>query len=235
MRVAKLGPIVLASVYLFSCRPPHAKQEGVLSPKSEQSSGTPKETAPREPSGSVPSNETQQMVNYEAPGNLASTQAVACGPLSSLNNTMTPADLYPAMAECVASDRVEEGVRIFALAGIYARFDMLRVADNTAHQAEAVLQINYLGDLSEAAKAKFAAQLDAIADDPRRLSELCHVLRNIGSPQYHPTYMIQHGMGAFTGSQTPDGLVAGFDPKKAWEDSLTSYMHCPPAEPGAPL
>jgi hypothetical protein len=38
--------------------------------------------------------------------------------------------------------------------------------------------------------------------------------------------MIQHGMGAFTGQSTKDGLVENFDSGVAWKDSLITIAKC---------
>ena len=51
-------------------------------------------------------------------------------------------------------------------------------------------------------------------------------IRRIGPPDYVPHYMIQHGMGAFMPDKG-DGLNAAFDGAMAWEQALTSYLHCP--------
>ena len=50
---------------------------------------------------------------------------------------------------------------------------------------------------------------------------ICQSLTNLGAPSYKPTYMIQHGMGAFTGQSTKDGLVENFDSVVAWQEALS--------------
>ena len=42
----------------------------------------------------------------------------------------------------------------------------------------------------------------------------------------YPIYMIQHGMGAFTGQSTKDGLVENFDSSSAWAKSLSTIAKC---------
>jgi hypothetical protein len=64
-------------------------------------------------------------------------------------------------------------------------------------------------------------------NDSKKLSAICTRIRQIGPPDYYPRYMVQHGIQAFTGFKTPNGLVPNFDARKAWTESLTSYLHCP--------
>ena len=68
--------------------------------------------------------------------------------------------------------------------------------------------------------------LSAVAGDRSSMAMLCSRIRVIGPPNYRPTYMIRHGMGAFIGG-SGNGLVADFDPAAAWEESLDTYLHCP--------
>jgi hypothetical protein len=169
-----------------------------------------------------------QLTNHQSQGNLESTKVVMCRDLGTLESSMSPADLYPAVPECVRQRKYELAAQLYALAGTYARFDQLRVADRSAHQAKTVLEMNYLGGLAEQQRARFSAEIEAIASSAHRLTGLCQAIRKVGYPRYFPSYMVQHGMGAFTGQTTPDGLVVGFDPEKAWNEALSSNVHCEP-------
>ncbi|MBK7001926.1 MAG: hypothetical protein IPH35_18755 [Rhodoferax sp.] len=44
-------------------------------------------------------------------------------------NTLTPADLYQGVSDCIHQDKYERATSLFALAGIYGRFDAKRVAE----------------------------------------------------------------------------------------------------------
>jgi hypothetical protein len=168
-----------------------------------------------------------RITNYEAPGNLESRRDIGCAGLGSIRNTYSPADLYRGIPKCVEQRDFEAGIFLFALAGIYGRYDSLRVADRTAHQAVTVLRMRYVDELPEAPKKALFERLRAIADNPERLSNLCARIREVGSPNYYPRYMVQHGMGAFLGNSTKDGLVPEFNSITAWEKALDSYLHCP--------
>ncbi|MFP3527099.1 hypothetical protein SB912_31875, partial [Pantoea sp. SIMBA_072] len=56
----------------------------------------------------------------------------------------------------------------------------------------------------------------------KEFSEFCRVVKSIGKPNYHPQYMISHGMGAFTDSKG-NGLVENFNEEQAWLETLS---HC---------
>lgn len=167
-----------------------------------------------------------QVVNHTAAGNLQSLHAVGCIDLADASNTLTPADLYPGVADCARQEDYQKAIALYTLAGAYGRFDTLRVADRTAHAALAALQMGDFGSLSPATQGRLRAELQSQLRDPARLAGICNSLRGIGAPNYMPTYMIQHGMGAFTGN-TGDGLTPGFDAKASWQSILSSYLHCP--------
>ncbi len=171
-----------------------------------------------------------RIINYQAPGNLAATHAISCIAAGKLNNKDTPADLYPAVMQCLNEEKYERAVFIYALAGVYTRFDTLRVADETAHDAATVFLSRIVDAVPREKLKQFDEAKDQTFNDDKQLAAICARIRKIGPPDYYPRYMVQHGMQAFTGFKTPNGLVPGFDAKKAWEESLTSYLHCPDAK-----
>ena len=56
--------------------------------------------------------------NYRVEGSLASTQTIGCIPLSEVKNTVTPADLYKGVGECLDKNNYELASSLFMLAGI---------------------------------------------------------------------------------------------------------------------
>lgn len=165
--------------------------------------------------------------NYEAPGNLESKNDLECVESEKLSNRYTPADLYKAISKCVNQDKYKEGAFMFALAGVYGRFDSFRVADNTAHQAIAVLRMQTFSSLGKEKENAFKESLKNTLGNPDGLASICKEIRSLGTPDYYPRYMVQHGMGAFQKNNSGNGLVADFDSKAAWEKSLDTYLHCP--------
>ncbi len=176
-----------------------------------------------------PSFAEESIVNYESEGNLKSTRPVACVPLSSLTRAHTPADIFPGISKCVEAGAFARAIEMYAAASAFGRFDTLRVSDRTAHQAFQVLTMRAFADIDEIKVGAFQTALQNAFEDPKRMSEICSAVRKVGHPTYDPRYMIAHGMGAFVGNPTPDGLVAGFDPEAAWETSLSGFLQCPPS------
>ena len=169
-----------------------------------------------------------QVKSHEAPGNLESTHDVGCVGSDRLQPSYTPADLYRATSQCVRRAEYRDAVFLFAMAGVYGRYDTLRVADKSAHQAVTVLQMQALGPLPQERREAFGTVVQQTLGSPDGLASVCKELRRIGPPRYHPRYMIQHGMGAFlTDGTTPDGLVTPFDGVAAWKRALDTFLHCP--------
>lgn len=167
------------------------------------------------------------VTNFETKGNLAATKPVGCVTLDKLDNTYTPADLYPGMAKCLEMSEYKKAAYLFAIAGVFGRFDVYRVSDRTAHQATRVLLIQTFGTLSMEKKQAFRKVLHGMFNKgSASLKSTCAQIDKIGHPTYYPAYMIQHGMNAFTGNAKQDALVKDFDAKQAWRKALESYMHC---------
>lgn len=164
-----------------------------------------------------------QVTNYETPGNLASSHKVACVGIESASNTWTPADLYPGVSVCVNQGDYEKSIEMFILAGSYGRFDMKRVSDQSSWDAATVLKMQSMSDFTPEQQAAFQKAAQPVFDDP---SAICAKLEKLGAPNYIPTYMIQHGMSAFLGTQSNNGLVQGFDAHTAWASVLKDYVHC---------
>jgi hypothetical protein len=169
-----------------------------------------------------------KITNYKTEGNLESTLNVDCVDIMTLNNKYTPSDLFKGVAKCVNAQNYRTGGDLFSLAGVYGRFDALRVVDKTAHQAVQVLILENVFPLEEKKRMAF---YDAYKNDMQKgsasLNATCIKIKKIGPPGYYPKYMIQHGMGAFRGKDSNNGIKADFDAEKAWNSVLGDYLHCP--------
>jgi len=172
------------------------------------------------------SNQNNSSINYVAEGDLAITNEIGCVPSSELNNKLTPPDLYEGMVQCIKDKQYDKGVYLFALAGTYSRYDTYRVADRSSHQAHSVLAMNARNKVDESLYNEFFETVKVTLTKPEGLKGACDQIKNIGLPDYYPTYMIQHGMGAFSADNSGDGLVSEFDSEAAWQSSLNGYLHC---------
>lgn len=165
------------------------------------------------------------ITRYETKGNLAITHDLDCIPLDAAKNIYTPADLYKAFAKCIQKSDYDKADDLFLLAGAYVRFDALRVADKTAHQARTVLIMNNTSEMTEQQKRDWSAHMDKLTPGSERLAEICAKIQKIGAPDYYPAYMIQHGIQAFSKEKTAP-LVPDFNPQSAWQSILENALHC---------
>ena len=174
----------------------------------------------------LPLQANSQVTNYEAEGNLAPTHKVGCIPLKDTRPEYTPADLAVAVVKCTDNKNYDTAVDLFILMQLRAVYDTKRVKDRTAHQAGSVLATQIRNALGPARLEKMQEALDKFGgNNSPRHKAFCALMKRQGPPKYHPTYMIQHGMSAFTGREG-NGLIRKFRPQKAWPDLLKNYMKC---------
>ena len=168
----------------------------------------------------------QKVVSIEAKGNLESPRPCECIEISEVTNENNPADILHGMGKCIALKQFEKAVRLFAIAGVYGKYDTYRVKDKSAHQALLVLQQTIFMDMNESDKNNFISLLKKdLQSGSKELNDICQAIQLVGIPKYYPTYMIQHGMGAFTESGG-NGLVEGFNSLDSWNLALKNYLHC---------
>jgi hypothetical protein len=167
-----------------------------------------------------------QVTSFETPGSLQSTSPVGCVDVVEITSKSTPADIYPGVRKCIDAKEFDKAVNLFAIAGLYGRFDKLRVNDASAHQAIPALQMEHLGSINQSSTDAFQSLLQSqLEPGSATLKDLCSKVKVMGPPSYRPEYMLQHGMSAFTGSG--GGMAEDFDSAAGWEESLEDYLHCP--------
>lgn len=168
-----------------------------------------------------------QITQLETAGNLESLHNIGCINRSGIKNNFTPADLYKGMLRCVQEKKVDDAIMLFALSGVYGRFDTMRVADESAHQAVTVLKNASMDAMTEPEREDFKAKMLAFMGNDEQHKKICREIKAIGAPDYYPRYMVQHGMSAFHSNNTGNGLIPSFNASQAWDMSLTAYLHCP--------
>lgn len=151
---------------------------------------------------------------------------LGCVPPEKLTNKDTPLDLDFAWMKCLMNDQYDRAVAIFSLSIAYADFDTLRVADKTAHGVNSEVFGMVASGVPQAKLKKFDSVKYKTLNDPARFGAICTRIAEIGPPGYYPEYMVGHGMQMFTGMQTAQGLVPGFDAAKAWTETLKDNLHC---------
>lgn len=153
-----------------------------------------------------------------------SSETPKCQTYKQVKNTQNPVALTVSMVDCIREDRYSDAVDLFNIAGVFAKYDTLRVADRTAHQAYSVLKMQASQQLTTEQAETFDAQLKSKLGNANYQAQLCQSLNKIGAPTYNPTYMSNHGMSAFTGSAPSQN--DNFDGRSAWRDVMTNYLKC---------
>lgn len=167
--------------------------------------------------------EQSAILNLESERNLESPQPLACVPLSEVTAEHNPVDLIAGVAQCIEQENYPQAAELYTLAMTYGFYDTLRVSDQTAHQALMVVRMNAFTKAQQSELVKLQDAIAARLEAP----ELCEQLQAIGKPQYHPDYMIEHGMEAFSAMpEEKGGLVADFDAQAAWQHALQTVPKC---------
>lgn len=164
--------------------------------------------------------------SYTAKGNLEVTKPIKCIELNTLNNKHTPADIFTGVSECIKKDDVKRATRLYALALAYGRYDQLRMIDKTARQAIRVLQYQHIKTSNEF-RLKFKEEIknhSAANKNSEEFISLCRDIKKIGKPDYHPRYMIRHGISAFTGKTS--GIAKDFNEEETWNKIYSGYLKC---------
>ena len=103
----------------------------------------------------------------------------------------------------------------------------MRVTDRTAHQAVSVLQMQAFSGFPEDTGKKMHEAIKAQFGNAAEHSRICATLRQLGAPDYPPTYMLQHGMEAFrSGDGSSKALAEDFNAENAWNEVLVSIGKC---------
>ncbi len=162
--------------------------------------------------------------SFSAEGNLESFEPIdGCAEISNIKNINTPADILPSSKTCIAEGNYEKAMQLSFLARVYAFYDMKRVSDGSAHQAILMLEEQAYSSVSEEQVQSMMEVVTILQDETsEELAQLCKSIIDLGAPNYHPVYMIQHGMGAFSNSGG-NGLVEGFNSELAWQEVLKEF------------
>lgn len=167
------------------------------------------------------------VISVSADGNLQSFEPIEeCVDIDEVSTINTPADILPASRRCIDIGEYEKGFRLYLLSRFYAFYDMKRVKDGSAHQAILMLEEQTYSTLSREQMKSFSNEAEKYQSDTTvKLMAACDAVQKLGAPEYHPIYMIQHGMEAFFASEDDDGIVEEFDSGKTWIEVLTE-MGC---------
>jgi len=142
---------------------------------------------------------------------------LGCIEAARVTAALTPADLYPAAAQCASEQRFLEAVALAELARAFATFDTRRVGDADVRQAHDALQVRSFASVPEALRGEFIATFQTVLPGTELASRVCAELRRIGPPVYSPDYIR---------SDSPAPPPADFDAARVWDEVLQSPMRC---------
>lgn len=153
--------------------------------------------------------------------------------MASLDGSQTPEQLYRGVAACLRRSEPDAAVLLFSLAVAYGRYDTLRVADPSAHQAGSLLRLVALQRLNEPQRQALSRGLAAGLSDTGSRPDLCATIERIGPPTYRPDYMLNHGEAGLrrglsgASANLPNAsLVPNFDGDAAWNQVLDGLLRC---------
>lgn len=164
-----------------------------------------------------------ETINLQTKGNLEAPKPADCVDISQLKADQNPSDIFVGMKKCLSYEKYFLAAKMYFAAISYGLYDTKRVSDKTSHQGLIVLRMNTLAGLSEQKLSQLQSEIDAILANN---GAVCSALAERGPPAYHPRYMIQHGIRAFSGKRTNDGLVDSFNSQSAWEEALAKAVKC---------
>ncbi|WP_020413739.1 hypothetical protein ACJJIP_20010 [Microbulbifer sp. VTAC004] len=163
------------------------------------------------------------VTNFQSNGNLEASKPASCVDINELQANQNPADIFAGMKTCLNSENYSDAAKMYYAAMTYGIYDTKRVSDKTSHQGVIVLRMNTLSGLSEQQFSLLQSEINAILESNE---QVCKALSERGLPTYHPKYMIQHGIGAFTDNQANNGLVENFDSQSAWSEAIDKTVKC---------
>lgn len=166
-----------------------------------------------------------QVTHLTTANNLRATHSPGCIEAEEFTSQDTPADLYPASAACLQKGEDAQAVILYVIGGAYSQYDVLRVRDASAKDAPALIRAQAFGNLSSQLVATFSQEVRGVLSDDIRHRSMCQVLLHVGPPRYQPTYMTQHGMGAFT-DPNADRQHNPMDPVTDWLKVMHDYVKC---------
>lgn len=122
---------------------------------------------------------------------------LGCVGIEKLSNENSPEEIFSGLAKCIAEKDYSTAVEMELLARRYGMIDAERIVDNIGRGVLSVL-VNQVAERSP--KSNLEAYNKArteLFNDENFMKKVCGEIRMIGVPNYHPSYMIQHGMNVF--------------------------------------
>lgn len=170
-----------------------------------------------------------KITDIQLEGNLQKTHDLPCIGINEAKNTYTSADLYASSAKCVVQNNNKKASELYILAGLYAKYDVMRISDKTVGGAISAMVINTYGSVETKKREVFFKDFKEFNNSPAAKT-LCDKIKKIGKPNYYPKYMILHGLDAIRSAMENkpqnDELKKNYDAEKNWLEAINSYNGC---------
>lgn len=121
-----------------------------------------------------------EIINVQAPGNLEVTNKLSCITVNEVKPFYSPADLFYGISQCLDKSDYEKAAVLYSIAFAYGKYDTLRVADKSAHQALSVMKLN----LMNAKKEHIDKFQSVVTEKFKDRAKLCQELQSIQPPTY---------------------------------------------------
>lgn len=165
-----------------------------------------------------------RITSHSAAGNLEARNPLACVSAEAIRPENTAADIAVGALACTRQSDFKRAAELLMVSNAYAYFDTQRVADRSAHGALSALYTETFSRSSDQQMQALFAEVESFTPESERFREVCRLLEGAEPPNYHPRYMIAHGMQAFTDPGTQE-LVENFDARQAWMRGL-EFVNC---------
>lgn len=132
-----------------------------------------------------------------------------------------PLKLISIARTCVRNGRLGAANNAWVTARLYAVYDMHRIDDRSAHAIYGVMPLILASGLPK-------DRVELLAQAPKHIDKaaFCQRWATLPPPQYEPTYMLHHGMAAFTGRPLKAKKI---DDTAVWAKVLSQQLksYCP--------
>lgn len=149
--------------------------------------------------------------------------APSCMERMEMKSSHTPELLFKSSALCIELEQYPKAVELYLVATAYGYFDGARVMDKSARQVLDLLKRENFSTIDAKKRNLFAEALRTRLDD---MKPMCSFLEKLGRPNYHPSYMIQHGTQG-PSQKSKNGLIPNYDATTLWHDTRFNYLRCP--------
>jgi len=148
------------------------------------------------------------------------TNQLKCINLNEVKPSYSPPALFSASVACANKEEPMKAAQLFLFARIYGSYDMMRAEDHTARQVINILVQNTFKAMRGNADSVQYQINHELIKKPETFKAFCTSAKTIGKPNYHPTYMINHGMNAVLGKIKNNGIKENFNENQAWVKNM---------------